>query len=207
MKNLPPRPSLQKGLVLIITLIVLVAMTLAAVALVRSVDTAVLATGNFAFKQQSMGAPERAIEQAIRAIVGDPDTNVTATITNLAADFLAENYYASIQAGESSPTNVVAGVPFGVPARLHTIAAYPTGFRSIVMPGTNDTARYVIERQCTAAGPATAAICNMARGGIAAPGGTTHDENVAVQDRPTYRLTVRVDGARNTVTFAQAVLR
>jgi type IV pilus assembly protein PilX len=198
----------QQGLILVITLIVLVAMTLAAVALIRSVDTAILATGNFAFKQQTLSAPETAIEQAIRAIIGDSDSGVAASVTNLNDHFPSQNYFATVQPNETSTANTVVGLPESIPFVLQTVPTnYPTSFRTITMPGTNDTARYVIERQCTATGPAVPANCNMARGGIASPGGTTHDENVTVQDRPTYRLTVRVDGARNTVTFAQAVLR
>ena len=44
-------PGGQSGVVLFIALIVLVAMSLAGVALVRSVDTNLLIAGNLAFKQ------------------------------------------------------------------------------------------------------------------------------------------------------------
>jgi Tfp pilus assembly protein PilX len=44
-------PSRIRGAVLFIALIVLVAMTLAGIAIMRSVDTATLIAGNLAFKQ------------------------------------------------------------------------------------------------------------------------------------------------------------
>ena len=60
MKSLPKICSMrvgvikQRGVVLFIALIALVAMSLAAVALVRSVDTATIIAGNLAFKQSEL---------------------------------------------------------------------------------------------------------------------------------------------------------
>ena len=55
----------QRGVVLFISLIVLVAMTLAGVALVRSVDTTNLIAGNLAFKQGATLSGDAAIETEI----------------------------------------------------------------------------------------------------------------------------------------------
>ncbi len=55
----------QKGVVLLITLIMLVAMTLAAIALMRSVDTSNLVAGNMAFEQSSLNVADLGTEQAI----------------------------------------------------------------------------------------------------------------------------------------------
>ena len=55
----------QRGAVLFIALIVLVAMTMASVALVRSVDTATLGAGNIALKQSAAQAAERAVGMAM----------------------------------------------------------------------------------------------------------------------------------------------
>ena len=49
-------PERQRGVVLFIALIVMVAMSLAAIALFRSVDTANLVAGNQAFKQGALNA-------------------------------------------------------------------------------------------------------------------------------------------------------
>ena len=46
----------QSGLALVLTLIVLVAMTLASVGMVRSIDTAVLVAGNMAFRQGTVAS-------------------------------------------------------------------------------------------------------------------------------------------------------
>jgi len=57
-------PSRVRGAVLFIALIVLVAMSLAGIAIMRSVDTATLIAGNLAFKQGTMHSSDNGIEQA-----------------------------------------------------------------------------------------------------------------------------------------------
>jgi Tfp pilus assembly protein PilX len=56
--------KIQSGVVLIIALIVLVAMTLAALALVRSVDTNNLIAGNMAFQQAAKHSADAGVEAA-----------------------------------------------------------------------------------------------------------------------------------------------
>ncbi len=55
----------QRGVILIITLIVLVAMTLASIAMVRSVDTSTVIAGNLAFKQSATASGDAGLEAAI----------------------------------------------------------------------------------------------------------------------------------------------
>ena len=57
-------PRNQRGVILFIALIVLVAMSLAGIALMRSVDTNVLIAGNLAFRQGATLAADRGIEDA-----------------------------------------------------------------------------------------------------------------------------------------------
>ena len=54
----------QRGVVLFISLIVLVAMTLAGIAVMRSVDTNVLIAGNLAFRNAALSAADAGIESA-----------------------------------------------------------------------------------------------------------------------------------------------
>ena len=55
----------QSGVVLIVALIMLIAMTLAALALVRSVDTTNIIAGNLSFQQAATHAGDRGVESAI----------------------------------------------------------------------------------------------------------------------------------------------
>ncbi|MGB9093633.1 MAG: hypothetical protein WCB93_05930, partial [Gallionella sp.] len=58
----------QRGVVLFFALIALVVMSLAAVALIRSVDTSTMIAGNIAFKQAATTSGDGGIEGAITAL-------------------------------------------------------------------------------------------------------------------------------------------
>ena len=66
----------QKGVVLFISLIVLVAMTLAGIGLMRSVDTSTIITGNLAFKQSTLQAADQGVEQAYQWLFPNGGTAV-----------------------------------------------------------------------------------------------------------------------------------
>ena len=73
----------------------------------------------------------------------------------------------------------------------------------------NDTdthVTYVIERMCLAAGPATTGNCDLLppKGN---PGNTLGEYESQAAKLPFYRVTVRVDGPKNTASFVQAMLR
>jgi len=57
-----PSPGKQKGVTLMITLIMLVVMTLSAIALIRSTDTTNLIAGNVAFQQGTTNSAQRGIQ-------------------------------------------------------------------------------------------------------------------------------------------------
>src|SRR5436190_14605176 len=90
----------ERGVVLFVALIVMVALSLAAIALVRSVDTTNTVIGNLAFRQASILPANLAIEEAAAALFQDADIPHAIRIPDHAAPFPAENYYAHKQAGE-----------------------------------------------------------------------------------------------------------
>jgi type IV pilus assembly protein PilX len=57
-------PQRQRGVVLLVTLIVLVAMMLAGIGMIRSVDTGTLIAGNVAFREATVQAGERGMNDA-----------------------------------------------------------------------------------------------------------------------------------------------
>lgn len=67
-------PLCQRGVVLFIALIVLVAMTMAGIAIMRSVDTGNLISGNFAFKQGTLQAADFGANAAIAYLVANEFT-------------------------------------------------------------------------------------------------------------------------------------
>jgi type IV pilus assembly protein PilX len=206
----PAPRSRQHGVVLFIALIVMVAMSLAAIALVRSVDTTSIAIGNLAFRQASILPANWAVESAAAAVKSVANASNAPLVTNPNADLPAQNYYAT----HNQAWDDQYGVP--LPLQTHGTAAL------LALPplqydpkDTHSTVTYVIERMCNpnavtipADHSAAASWCDMLSPKPAS-GDTINDPNSGSQlpTYPFYRVTVRVDGPQNTVSFVQAMLR
>ncbi len=191
-----PRLSRERGIVVLIALIVMVALSLAAVGLMRSVDTTSLIVGNVAFRQSAQAISTSTIEKALYDLL--PPTG----IVDLKSHDIAKNYYAFWQNSDDAR---------GVPAALRgNLSAYPGTFQ-VLTDHVGNTARYVVERMCmdaTSIGlEAAPNRCEMIPPKQAL--GTTANKPVGIPlpKIPYYRLTVRVDGPGNSVTFGQAMLR
>src|SRR5271169_5335876 len=87
----PSLPTRQRGVVLFIALIVMVVMSLAALGLIRSVDTTTAVLGNLALRQASILPANYAIEEAASGLFADAGGP---RIPDLTTDFAAENYFA-----------------------------------------------------------------------------------------------------------------
>lgn len=177
----------QRGVVLAIALVVLVAMALAAVALTRAIDISNIAAGNLAFKQSALSATDLGVREAM---------NRVASMTDLNADQAPVSYYATIQPSDKR----------GVPNAL--LASNLSAFDPIKLtaPGSGETVRYLIDRQCVNTGPPSEAVCNYTAG-QSAPGGSASSAHTGAASVPLMRVTVRVDGPKNTVSFSQVVFR
>jgi Tfp pilus assembly protein PilX len=180
----------QRGVVLIFTLIILLILTIGAVALMRSVNTALYGAGNLAFRRDLMNQGELAVANVIAEFkTGDLSTSAS-TLNNVPAD----NYSATMLTSNSQ----------GVPTALLGTSLGTVGTHADLTGATPDvTIRYVIDRLCSATGTPTGALCVQS---TASPTGGTAG-NTAVVKPPTatvYRLTVRVSGARaGTQVFLQ----
>jgi len=185
----------QSGVVLIVALIMLIAMTLAALALVRSVDTANIIAGNLSFQQAATHSGDRGVETAIAWIENNPGL----TLSDSAASGYAAN---GLTAAPSKPANETWDAYWtrlwnGRAVQLATDAA------------TGTTVAYVIDRLCTNAGAATGgAVCaespivGVARGNAEEAG----EKQITAISQVYYRITARVQGPRNTVSYVQAVI-
>ena len=182
----------QRGVVLIFTLIILLILTIGAVALMRSLNTSLYGAGNLAFRRDLMNQGELAVANVIAEFkTGDLSTS-SSTLNNVPAD----NYSATMLPSNSQ----------GVPNALLTsgVLSAAVGTLPDLTGATSDVAiRYVIDRLCSATGTPTGALCVQS---TAAPTGGTAG-NSAVVKPPTatvYRLTVRVSGGRaGTQVFLQ----
>lgn len=186
----------QQGLVLFIALIALVAMSLAAAALIRSVDSGVLVAGNLAFKQSAILSAESGVADAYRHI------NVNAAALNTAAG----GYFPTFNDAIAITSNATwgSGNSFLVPKDLQDLSG-------------NET-RYIIQRMCrNAAQPLDATNCLVGTGDSVAnskggksegggAGGGGFDAATGGSDAVVYRATVRVAGPKNTFSYIQAFI-
>jgi type IV pilus assembly protein PilX len=210
----PSRPRSEHGVVLFIALLVMVALSLAGIALIRSADTATTVAGNLAFKQAAVYAVDRSIEQAIKALF-DPTPDPTLSNPDIAdkmADLLAQNYYSCVRndAGTGClPANApIPEIPVALtnPTKF-AAAGLNVGLVDAAVDAAGNKSYYVIERMCANAGPAIGSNCNLSSTALGADAGTQHFEGLVRTGDAFYRVTVRVEGPRNTVAYAQAILQ
>lgn len=195
----------QRGAVLFFTLIALVVMTLAAIALVRSVDTASLISGNLAFKQSAASSGDNGIEAAM-AVLDQPANPVN---SNLNVSAAASGYYNSLNRAIDLTTlawdNTNSVLVDGDPQTAGAQANDPAG----------NSVRYIIQRVCLHPSAAAATLAS----GATIPVSTTNCSLTDATDTsskqvkedappsgagsPIYRITARVAGPRNTVSYTQ----
>lgn len=203
-------PQKQAGVVLFIALIALVAMTLAAIALVRSVDTGNVVAGNLAFKQGATAASDTAVETAIAVLAAIADQSASFN------DNIGIGYYATSQTDldmtGSKNLSSMARVDWDDNNCSGTSQSACIDASTQITLGNGYTARYIIHRLCSAAGdpgttscatyvpPATAAL-GGAKGAIIQGGG-----KLAAPPVGYYRITTRVSGPRNTTSFVETVV-
>jgi len=176
----------QQGVVLVIALIALVAISLTAVALMRTVDTSNVVSGNIAFNEAAIQMADIGAEQAYAEIDAEPDPMV----------FTGKAYYfpnySAISPVSRLPTQ--AGTWKAVPSSSVNLSGYAV--------------QYMVERMCVGTanfqeGPTftkckaaplydTAGILLADANNIPLPVGKLF-----------YRITVQVNGPRNTRALSQ----
>jgi len=189
------RDNRQQGVVLLVALIVLVALTLAGVALVRSVDTANLVAGNLSFHQTAVQAGERSTELALTNWLQPNSVMGNTTLHNDATGYVANGLPPRLPPpGQSWDTYWDALKAGGLTRAGGTDAA-------------NNTVEYIIDRLC--ADPGAPHLANCARepastntGGSQSAGGLAPIGN----NRVYYRITTRIAGPRRTVAYVQTIV-
>ena len=190
-------PSRVRGAVLFIALIVLVAMTLAGIAIMRSVDTVTLIAGNLAFKQGTMQSSDNGIEQAYLWLIANRPT--------LWSSNLGQGY----NSGYATP--------------VWTNAATWASAVTVPTDAAGNTSSYQIHRMCNCADTLYNGICaasaqsnqcaldNPSGTGVPPPPAAGESFTVGapgfLQDpKVYYRITVRTQGPRSTVSYVQAMV-
>lgn len=188
------RPRQQTGATLIITLVILVAMTLATIALMRSVDTTNLIAGNLAFRQAAAHAADAGAEDAANSLL----PGVVAA-HQLACVGTCPQGYISWRNPQQEPPLV------GWDDYWSNVQA-----SAVVLPtdAFGNTVSYVVESMCDAAGqvePCLKTPPSMSGNCSGSDLGAGSQQCIALT-RQYYRVTSRVQGVRNTVSFVQVML-
>lgn len=198
----------QRGVVLVIAMIALLAISLAGVALMRTVDTSNVVSGNIAFNEAASQMADSGAENAYKIIdgmhsvaSGGCQTNLASCPVNAAGNAYAYPNVAPIDQNTKLP-NPAGGLVWSDPQNIN-------------MPG--DTAgtppyvvQYMIERMCGAAitgvaGDDTASFLvtptfSKCR---ATPIYDSTGAPTSGQGKLFWRVTVQVNGPRNTHALAQ----
>lgn len=184
----------ERGLVLFIALIVLVAMSLAGVALMRSVDTGTVVAGNMAFKQAAIMVADRGTQEATKWLsdnsVGPALQSTDETRGYFSSRPVVEpDWFDAASWSQSVALNGGAPDASGNVVRyvIHRMCTLPdTPYNGAVGSTPNECALYF-------------AVSAAAAGGSMAVGAP---QFVGIPQLY-YRVTTRVEGPRNTVSVIQ----
>jgi Tfp pilus assembly protein PilX len=193
----------QRGVVLMVALIVLIGMTLAALGMMRSLDTGTLVAGNISYRQSAVATADTAIERA-RAWM----------ITNellLQSDNPSAGYYSTRQDALDITGNKTEGGTDGVDWGGTDPNQPVKSFNIGTLDATGNTASYLIHRLCTLTGSPNAPLQSCAVQSTVASASTqgTPDYStygLQVKNVVYYRITARVNGPKNTVSYVQAFI-
>lgn len=211
LRTAAPR-ALQRGASLLFALMALIILSFGAVALTRSVDTGTLIMGNLSFHNDAVLSSSIGAEEAMKWL---NDNQAGSKLDN---NDTAAGYYASstdnldptaTRTSSSKPLPIVNwdGKCMGLTSGDYsTCAVVP--FKAPDVKGNK--VQYVIQRMCDSAAPAGGTNYCVRPAGTSS--GTVKDRGELQpggrlsggQASPYYRIIVRVEGPRNTVSYTES---
>lgn len=196
--DLMGRRAAQRGSVLLIALILLVAMSLAGIALIRSVSTSNIIAGNLAFQQAATHSADVGVETALTFLRANSGAGVatlhTSVLTGTGTRYVAlRQDPATGQSWDTFWTSTLAGS-----GAVNTLAADAAG----------NSVSYVIHRLCDNTGVPAYPGCSAPPTDTGAASSSMGGGVVQVvgDKQVYYRITARVTGPRNTLSYVQAIV-
>ncbi|WP_290870805.1 pilus assembly protein PilX [Aquabacterium sp.] len=205
-----PRWHRQSGASLIFALITLVSLSLAALALVRSVNSGTMILGNVGFKQDATASAEQATRQAIAWL---------SAATTLSSDNSAQGYYATTAAtldatgfqstattrtlvnwdGQGCTTYADSGTFASCTLTPKAVADINgSGASYVILRLCADTAATTCSRPLDAASSSDGSKSGLDYANPGAP-----EANTAIY----YRIVVRITGPRDTASFTETIVQ
>jgi Tfp pilus assembly protein PilX len=197
-------PKKQSGMALVITLIMLVVILLGAIAMVRSMDTTTLIAGNLAFRQSATYSGDIGIENAMA--------------------WLTSANQATLYCGSAEP-DAIATCPSGYKSSGGNVEDSPAANESWdtfwldnlagsavteAEDAAGNTVSWFIHRLCGGSSALTSLGSNCIETPAAAStvGGSKRSSDAQFKSNSQiyYRITVRIAGKKNTVSYVQAIV-
>ena len=184
----------QRGVVLVMALVVLVIMTLAGIALMRSVSTSGVIAGNLGFQQAATHSADVGVESAIAFLTtATPAQLQTTNRTGSATRYVAyrEDPGATQSWDDFWTRTIVTG------GAVNTLPRDAAG----------NTVAYAIHRLCAADGvPISGVDCSTAPPALSGNyNSRTPGIPLASPALVYYRITARVSGPRNSLSYVQVI--
>jgi type IV pilus assembly protein PilX len=178
-------PAYQRGVVLFIAMIVLVAMTMAGIAIMRSVDTGNLISGNLAFKQGTLQGGDYGVNAAVTYLLAQEFTGMLNN-TNPGAGYMAIGYNATTEPDWTTDAAWASAVTVGTDA-------------------TGNKAQYLINRLCDTQGAPNAVNCARIQKVGGEAGNSQGYLGAQFKNTPMiiYRVTTRITGPRGSTSIIQ----
>jgi type IV pilus assembly protein PilX len=202
-KSLHRRPARAaaraRGIALITALIVLLAMTLAALGIVRSTFTSTRIAGNLAFQQAATQSADVGIEAAIAWL----ENNRAGTRLHNHIDIGAGELVGYFARREDPP----AGQSWQT--YWDTVIATTARVNALPADGAGNQVSWVVHRLCNAVGDPNSGVGCEATPELTGSESGSRGSGViwlVTASQRYYRITARVDGPRNTVSFVQVVV-
>ncbi len=199
----------QRGVVLFITLVVLVALALGALAMFRGSLGASMVATNVVYRQAALNLADNGVQLATAAIAAK------AVAGQINADDGVAGYFSAIPVTEPASYADTAIWNCGVDASCPTAALVCAGNSACindVTKGQGLTVYYKVHRMCTLPNAAYNAANNRCaltvKTGGTSPGGSLGIGATQFTGNPMlyFRITTRVDGPRNTRMVTQTVV-
>ena len=212
--NSPSVRQRQSGLALMVALIALAAMTLAGVALVRSIDTNALIAGNLAFRQNATTSGDKGVEAARTWLINKSSTSLESDATD-------SGYYATRMSGLDLTGSRTKGSDDNVKwidASGEELAGAFNAKCDAANDATGNRMCYIIQRMCSSEGSRDDPDNGCS---LTWSGNTSGNSKGAMQQNVTYqqtlvgsgnsmtyyRITVRVAGPRNNNSYVQVFVQ
>lgn len=208
----------QQGVTLLLALIMLIAMTLAGLALFRQVGSGVIIARNLTFRQAALAASDQGVEAARKWLTDPAQAGSALDQGSVAGAYFPAWCNVSLNGANIPDVNNdgaadnCAGTATQLPPQPSFEPSTYNWINSVQLTAPDGSeVDYVIHRMCSLPGDINASNQQCATFSIATSGPDKGDvgsyqKPITGEVRPYYRVTTRVVGPMNTIVYTQSMI-